>query len=175
MPNYCEYVMRVKGEPRNVDRFVNLMKADYDEPKHFWRIFDAEVFDEECIDRMKIVDISGDCAWSVHSCMRDGFGTYADENPKSSTTLEEQSELLQLAIEVYGSEPGVGFQEHYLYKNGEEIINDCEDYSEMYFEDEADFESMKEQRYCDGLSWDEVDEDGYIKTGGIEDWGIFEI
>lgn len=36
MANYCEYVMRVKGEPQNVDQFVNLMKSVMPSIKPKW-------------------------------------------------------------------------------------------------------------------------------------------
>lgn len=173
MANNCYYEMRVKGTEANVDTFVKLLKAEYNEfPKHFWRVFSAEVYDESTIDGVKTVDICGDCAWSVRACMGEGTWTYMESHPDKSTSLREQSKLLQLQIEVYSSEPGMCFQEHYLYKNGEEIHNECVDYSEMYFEDEADFNKQKEEGDCDGYTWDDVDENGNIKVGGFGDWSF---
>lgn len=176
MPNYCDYLMRVKGRRNNVDAFVTIMQADYNEvPKHFWRVFEADVCDEHTENGIKTVDIGGCCAWSVHSCMRDGVGTYntdyeTGENASHGTTLEEQSKLLNLEIEVYSSEPGMGFQEHYLYKNGEELIDECIDYLELFFETEEEFNEEKEEGCCSDYTWNDVDEDGYIRAGGYSEW-----
>lgn len=174
MSNYCEYCMRVKGLSKNVDSFVKLMQADYDEvPRHFWRIFSADVYDESESDGTKTVDICGDCAWSVYACMCEGDHTYSKDNSEASTSLREQSELLQLTIEVFSSEPGIGFQEHYLYKNGKELVKDCVDYSETYFENEDEFNACKNAGYYNGLNWSDADAEGYIKKGGIKGWGNF--
>lgn len=178
MANNCEYVMRVKGASKDVDSFVTLIQAEYDEvPKHFWRVFTADVmsYDDECGDNeTKIVDICGDCAWSVHSCMCEGVGTYSSDNSETSTSLREQSELLDLEIEVFSSEPGIGFQEHFLFKQGKEFLNECVDYSEMYFQDEDDFNLAKEEGFCGTYTWNDV-VDGIIKEGGIDNWGCFRI
>ena len=180
MPNECLYSMRVKGKTKNVDEFVHIIQADYNEvSKHFWRIFAADVCSEKEENGIKTVDITGDCAWSVHSCMRDGFGSYNNDfktgkRNEKGTTLKEQSKLLNLEIEVYSSEPGMAFQEHYLYKDGEELENECVEYSEIYFEDEADFNKEKEQGFYKDYTWDDVNENGCLELGGFGEW-IFHI
>lgn len=157
------------------------MQADYDaftNTKHFWRIGFADVYyeTEDNINDIKFVYICGDCAWSVHSCMRRGLGTYAKDDDEHSTSLAEQSELLNLEIEVFSSEPGVGFQEHYLYKNGEETIDDVEDYTETYFENEEDFNRQKADGFVlADFYWEDVNENGDLTEGSITDWGIFNI
>ena len=96
MPNYCNYEMKIKGRKENVDKFVSYVKADYhyDEiinenndkeavykeltsDKHFYRIFEACIIDEEIFENGDSeVIISGYCAWSILSCMTDDFGSY---------------------------------------------------------------------------------------------------
>lgn len=175
MPNICDYEMRVVGRAPDVDAFVRLLQADYDEfPKHFWRVFSAEIYNEieSVSDGTKTVDIIGDCAWSVHACMREGAGSYMWGEPNESTSLREQSELLHLQIEVFSSEPGMCFQEHYLYEFGEEIEDECVEYCETYFEDEKDFNERKANGGLDGYTWDDVDENGVIKSGGFGEWSF---
>lgn len=170
MANDCTFLMRIKGSPENVDTFVELIQADYYEvPRHFWRVFSIDICNEETEVGVKTVDVCGCCAWSVHTCMRDGEGTY-NQHSSDGTTLSEQSELLSLDIEVYSTEPGVGFQEHYLYKNGRELIDDCVEYHEYYFENENDFNQEKELGYYNDYTWSDVDEYGYIKVGGFDSW-----
>lgn len=90
------------------------------------------------------------------------------------TTLDKESKRLNLMIEVYSEECGEAFQEHYLFDNGDTIIDECVDYNEYYIgdynskaeaEDELDIEITDEEWNCG---------EEYIKRGGFGDWN-FEI
>ena len=163
MPNYCDYQMKLRGAKENVQKFIAYLKADYSynngkwecsEDRHFFRVFEAAHDPGE-----DTVDVSGEtistvggyCAWSVFSCLFEGNHTYYDqwkndgENFKGTHILEASKEL-DLDIEIYSEEAGVGFMEHYLIEKGELLVDDCFD----------DFREIE-------------DEDGeWIKTGGVE-------
>lgn len=173
MPNYCNFSMRVKGKKANVKEFYQILEADYDyqrEPimnidgpqRHFSRIFNINfagykneaIYDcSEDTDDVEI-DLVGDCAWSVYSCMCKGNHTYYNSLKEEykekclATNLEEETRLLYLKVEIYSEEPGVGFQEHMIYDNGKCLVNDCVDYYEDYDEES----------------------DEYTPVGGFEEW-----
>lgn len=148
MANTCTFSMSVLGRPEDLNKFIEIMKANYDEkekdcPKHMWRtqVLDTEITEVD-EDNLAIGNISGECAWSVHSCMRDGAGSYQSNYPNGrGTTLLKESKVLNLVIEVYSEEPGMLFQEHYLYANGEELINDCID---IVIYDSNDYNNVEE-------------------------------
>ena len=140
MPNLCDYEMKITGSKRAINRVIECLKADYNynagkpSHKHFFRVFDCWGDDEDFIDEgngkfSKIV--FGDCAWSVSSCMLSGEFSYYNDVKKSNkdifmgTDLREQSK--DCIIEVFSEEGGMGFSEHYLFKDGVCYIDDtCE-------------------------------------------------
>ena len=139
MANNCYYEMKVTGKKEDIDRLFNILKYK-DEELKLARIFSADLVDIEDKGEESYAFIAGDCAWSVHSCMRTGEGTYSEYTPEL-TNIRHLSEVLGLEIEIISDEPGIGFCEHYYYKNGEELLNDCIDYPEFDVEDEeCDFE-----------------------------------
>lgn len=182
MPNYCSYTMRVTGRPEDVTIFVQELQTDYSYDKegchevpkglrHFCRVFDANeetftIFRERVDNKdviLKHMYISGDCAWSVVNCMCGGPYSYynqlKDEYGKRSkaTTLAFETARLNLIVELYSEEPGGCFSEHILFVNGEEIINDCVDYCERWY-DEND-EELDEPIIEGGYdSWDYTDD-----------------
>ena len=124
------------------------MKADYNYENdvpcttdfHFFRVFDCYDSPIEVEpDNTYIAYISGDCAWSVSSCMcEDGY--YSEIKAKypskfKGITLKEASEILHCEIEVYSYEPGMEFAEHYYYRYGETIFERTTDYQDIWFGD----------------------------------------
>ena len=86
MPNYCYANLVIRGHVRNVDTFINELKADYsyyddgcgyaryhgNGVRHFYRIFEAIVTDEMYLSQWeKISEVQIECAWSVRACMLD--------------------------------------------------------------------------------------------------------
>ncbi len=151
MANNCFYDMRVKGTKENVEAFVKMMKmkynADTTKEKHFWRVFSADEIDEYEADGDYVKNISGDCAWSVRTTMtEDGYAKdWIAKYPEQCTSLKEQSALKQLEIEVYSEEPGMAFMEHYHYKNGEALTEDCTDWSCYYVTTQEELDDYNEQ------------------------------
>ena len=74
MPNYCYYEMHVRGNRENIEEFRNVM-TNYELPRHFWRVFSADAdYSDPDENGLIVATITGDCAWSVHSCMCIGIG-----------------------------------------------------------------------------------------------------
>lgn len=149
MPNYCDYEMKVLGRKEAVEEFIKVMKANYDYGKMEFshdrhmggRVFEANPYDFEKVDdddELWAVMIDGYCAWSVHSCMFDGGHTYYNDLKSAykekcrSTTIPIEAERLDLDVEVFSQETGIGFEEHYVVRKGEVITDDCVDCTEYY-------------------------------------------
>ncbi len=108
--------------------------------KHFYRVFEVYPGDIEPADGNWETVLFGNCAWSVLCCMIDSPSSYYATNRdqplrEHSTTLEKESQELDLDIEVYSSEPGMEFAEHYLISRGEIIKDECFDYEEFCLDD----------------------------------------
>ena len=112
---------------------------DGKEGLYFCRTFDAVCENGILKDgKLYYADVFGDVAWSIASCWLDGEQTYANDrnNHRWPNGIPENREyedaygrkvianyvitapdvckLLGCAIEIWSSEPGMGFQEHYL-------------------------------------------------------------
>lgn len=168
MANNCYYEMKVKGNKEDCNRLFKILNYE-DNEYYLARIFSVDIIDEED-DR---ITLCGDCAWSVYTCMCEGsVGTYKkfdeevrDDKGRLMTTIAYLSDILNLEIEVISDEPGMGFSEHLCYKNGEEIVNDCEDYppEEVMYPDLGDRDV-----------WEYLEETGQDCYSGINNLVFFE-
>ena len=173
MPNYCDYSMSIVGDKKeNIEEFVSYLKATYSYDKdgnsnikganhHFFRVFEAcestiehlENGDYECV-------VDGYCAWSVYSCMLEGEHTYYDSfmkdfkvNPQKAEgfrgiSLPKACAKLNVNVEIFSKEPGCGFMEHIICRNGEIDLEECyNDYCEVENED-GEWEEQG------GIEWD---------------------
>lgn len=162
MANICSFSMIVRGKKENIEEFKNMMQQigtvyigrgaeiDFEDME--------ELSDSECR-----CQLDGQTKWSIQSSLIDNaismrtdinrwsFGDI-DKTKLSFVTLIEACEQLNLDMECYSEESGIGFQEHYMFVNGELIADECIDYSEEYDEDA----------------------DEWIHEGGFEEWA-FEI
>lgn len=189
MANWCNYTMKVVGEDRqSLEKFYEWMNADYHyDPENKkliscsseHHVFRTEVADME----INKVDenvweaiLFGDCAWSVHSCMFGGAHSYYEDLKKLygdefiGITLPEMSAKLTVDIEVYSSEPGCAFSEHYLIKHGNVIKNEETEYLLVNKED-YDNKSQAEQALKRDIS-DEEWNDTYNDYLEICDWSV---
>ena len=119
MPNYCDYTMRIVGDKKDRDRAVEIIQSDYngtkDDPVHLWRVFEAIIYDEDD----ESTELSGYCAWSVASCMLGDIHSYNyDDTTGRGTCLEEITKMFNLKIEIFSTESGMCFAEHYIIDNG---------------------------------------------------------
>lgn len=184
MPNYCYYSMCVKGKKENIEEFEKIINANYDygtmtfsHDRHLFRVFEAATDGIEKVgENVYQATFSGDCAWSVHSCMFGGIASYYEDlkerfpNEFRGTTLPIESERLGLDIEVFSEESGMCFQEHYVIRSGNVEVEECVDWEEYYIgeyeskeeaEEELDIEITDEE-------WNSGDE--YISRGGFDTW-----
>lgn len=139
----------------------------YDEENHFYRIFGADIFETGDEGNNYFVKICGNCAWSIESCGRaSGYSGGKD-------LFEINTRDLHLSVEVYSEEPGFEFQEHYLYKDGECIVNECVDWEEIYW-DRADYKTFEEFKEDfdieEGVTENDFDDEGYYHKGGFKEW-----
>lgn len=163
MANYCYFQVKAVGSKDSLLKLKEYMDASYEykededgnwhenctSDKHLFRIYETNT-DSNCLEQIQddtyAIYISGECAWSVDNCMFDG--EYTDYNRWKNkvsisefkgTTMPQLSEELNLKIEIYSEETGVGFMEHYLIDNGEILIDDCVEYSEDYDEETDEY------------------------------------
>ena len=186
MPNYCNYLMFVKGRKENVEEFIKIIQADYNYStmkfsysRHLFRVFEASCEELELVDKdVYMATISGQCAWSVYSCMFSGKGTYYSKLKEDytvsfkGTTLPLESKNLNLEIEAYSEESGMCFQEHYIIKNGCVNTKECVDYYEYYI---GDYKTKKEAEADCGTKfskeeWKARNEEEYVRRGGFSSW-----
>ena len=139
MPNYCDFTMKIVGSRKDCRTFMTRL-VSYDVPNHFYRIFEADVYDEREVEGTTSLYISGYCAWSLYTCCK-GSG-YFDGDLFEINTRE-----LNLKMEAYSREPGADFEEHYIYDNGECLEDSCVD-TETWYWDTTEFptyEAFKEE------------------------------
>jgi hypothetical protein len=163
--------MRIKGTKENVYEFHKRM-SDYNIPTHLYRIFETDIYSEtENKDGTVSIDVGGTCAWSIETCCRaSGYSSGID-------LFEVNSRELNLEIESWSDECGMCFQEHYLYKNGECLIDECVDWYE-YFYDEDDYDSFEDFKRENDLPDDLTEEDlidNCFNMGGFVDYCEFQI
>ena len=153
--------MKIKGSKNAIRRVIACMKADYNylagKPahKHFFRVFD--VGDDEPIidngDGTFTKWVWFDCAWSVNSCMCSGAFSYYNDCKANhpdifmGTTIAEQSHDCE--IEIFSEEEGMGFSEHYLFRNGECLIDDTCEIEQAGYDDYGNITT--------DINWDEYD------------------
>lgn len=137
MPNWCNFEMRVKGKKRDIEKaYKQIFASDYgDEGRHLHRVHTD--FNEFQFNENGIAVINGYCAWSVHSCMFDGEGTYAlsekAKNPNYlGTTIVQISKDFNLIIEICSEETMMGFIEEFVIVYGDVLKNVCYDIHPRY-------------------------------------------
>lgn len=196
MANDCNYEMKVTGHPEDIKEFIKVIQADYNYIKqefsyerHLYRVFEAEyceLEEEDAENNIWSCIIYGYCAWSVYCCMLEGPSTYYNENYpyhtvyidgknieilSKGTSLIKESAKLNLTIEVFSEEIGMGFQEHFVIEYGECIINECVDYKEYYW-DKKEHPTLEEFNAEHGTNFtleDDSDQDTFY-IGGFGEW-----
>ena len=123
MANNCAFDMRITGGEAEIKELISMLRWE-NEFHGLGRVFSMEIDSLEKTDVPDIFTIylSGDCANSVKSSMRDDGIRFP--------SLESESKRLGLVVEVFSSEPGCEFQEHFLVAKGQVIIDACVHYEE---------------------------------------------
>lgn len=176
MANICSFSMYVKGNAEDIVSFYNAMCQNGN--VYMGRGAEAELnLDAE--DNSAMID--GWCKWSIQSSLIDNaismrtnperwwFGDGFDVSKIEFITLPEACKKWNLEMEVYSEEPGCCFQEHYMFTNGEDWLDECVDYYEYYLDE---FETKEEaERELEVILTDEEWSDGgYISRGGFGEW-----
>lgn len=76
-------------------------------------------------------------------------------------------------MEAYSSEPGIGFQEHYIYEYGKCLASECVKYEELYYDKDIykSFEEFKKEfNLPAGLKEDDLDDGSWFAKGGFISW-----
>ena len=104
--------------------------------------------------------------------MMEGDACYY-QGEEEGTSLLKLSKELDLKIEIYSSEPGMCFQEHYYIENGECVVGEETEYNEYWFEEDLTKEELEDE-FNGSITEDEYldyQESGYFSRGGF-DWNF---
>ncbi len=175
MANNCCYSMKIVGHNKqDIDEFISMLQYHHKDGKYFARIFEAYVSNiyEENEDRF-VASVDGDCAWSVYSCMCAGPFTYYDRNCEKDneiTNLAIETKRLNLIVEIFSEEPGIGFAEHIIFDNGTEVLMEEEDYGEYYNDENLSIEEFEEENglHLTEKQKEKLIEEQYVCIGGYD-------
>lgn len=170
MANYCSFDMKITGSIDSIEEMIAMLSWEGKFKENgLGRVFSFDAMEVEETDLTGIYTVNGygDCAWSVLCAMRE---EYRGEAP----SLEGETERLGLVLEVYSSEPGCCFQEHYLFDKGKVVIDDCVDYEEHCIEAYNSLEEYNRENNTN-FTEDMINENGDVCIGGFGDkYGEFE-
>ena len=180
MANNCFYDLKIVGEKNNVDELIKILQHKHPALR-MYRVFSADVYDECFLPNGQyFAIICGDVAWSIYSSMLEGRLKSSINN---LTDIESESKRLNLTVEIFSSEPGACFQEHYIINKGEIEVDECPEYNEYWF-DRSDYNGKTEEEcftmFCEEYELENITlndlEDGSVyKTGGLDNYGIWTI
>lgn len=137
MANICEFEMVIKGDPKDIDRFIDALS----QKENIWMGRGAYIGARAYGERSTI--ITGECKWSLQSSLVDcavsmqkqaaGGEVNWGDLPENGEflTIFEACEKYHVNMEVYSSEPGLAFQEHLKYENGK-VENDSVPFEEVW-------------------------------------------
>nr|MBO6295064.1 hypothetical protein [Schwartzia sp. (in: firmicutes)] len=110
MPNYCDYNLRATGSEEGLDALQRVFENSVAKDgvgEQFVRVFEANMRREK-----GVLHVNGCCAWSVWSAMFDE--TSEPVGDCRWIALPEFCARYGVTVEVFGSELGLMFAEHYL-------------------------------------------------------------
>lgn len=170
MANNCLFDMRITGREEAIKELIAMLKWEGEfKEKGLGRTysFDADELEETDVVGIYSVTGYGDCAWSILTAM-------CEEYRKDAPSLESETKRLGLVVEVYSSEPGMCFQEHYLFVKGDVLVNECVDYEEHWVSGYSSLEEYNKEFETD-FTEDMLNEDGDVCIGGFgDDYASFE-
>lgn len=139
MPNWCSGNVEVEGKPKDVLEFCKLfIFTDEKETRtkgYFSRSFihdNWKAFKKENeIGKAKGVMFNVEFAWSVHSCLIEG---YPQDSDGKSPTLIEACKEHNVKVTIESEEYGVGFEEFIECDEKGNLNNVCKDMVTYYCE-----------------------------------------
>ncbi len=127
MPNWCNSIIRVKGNPKDVENFAKLFifedevgSESKEQTKYFARSFiheDWKDFKKDNLGGNK-AEFSVDFAWSCWSCLFEGY-----PNGKECVTLEWAMKKYNVEVEIETEEGGMGFEEKITTENKKPVYS----------------------------------------------------
>jgi len=134
MPNWANGTVSVSGKPKDIQKFCQYFIFQEDDgnesmnKKYFARSFywdSWENFKKEILTG-EGATFNIDFAWSVTSCLIDGYPTRDLKN--ECITLSEACKECNVYVEIEAEEGGIGFEEHIeVDEKGELVCDSCED------------------------------------------------
>ena len=121
--------------------------------------------------------VSGYCAWAAHLCFLNGPTSYyrGTVNEGSlfalhATCLEKETAKLGLTVEIYSTENGCQFAEHYIIEKGKFVTDEIFDYSE-YLLDDFESQAQLEKEIGRPMTDEEVkDGQAVVCSGELYEW-----
>ena len=180
MANICYFVMRVRGEHENIEKFYNAMS----QKGNVWmgRGAEAEISYEDD----NVAEINGWCKWSVESALIDNaismrtepnmwaFGGDFNSHTTQFVTLVEACKIWDLDMEVYSEESGCCFQEHLMVVDGELVIDECVEWNEYCIDDYDTKEEAEKELEIEITDEEWNSGEPFISRDGFGEWN-FEI
>lgn len=180
MANLCEFEMHIKGARENIDLFLSAMQ----QKGKVYMGRGAVLEDISYDNKAGYAEAFGYCKWSVYAALTENAMSmrtnqdrwvFTDENGNLCNasdlglefiTLEEACEKYAVTVEIYSTEPGNCFAEHYIVTpSGFEESEECT-YREIDFDD---YESKKEAEKKLGVTISEDEWAARCKAiGGFE-------
>ena len=158
MANDCNYMLKIVGKRKDtvMQAALALKYKDFKDGYHLCRIFSADITDTEEKGDFFTAEVSGDCAWSVDACMFDeSYSAWhgcklGEKQPNrfkdwqgndcftsEFVTMPILCKRLGVGVEIWSSEAGCEFQEHYrIDHNGEVNYNETVHWHEGWDVDE---------------------------------------
>lgn len=183
MANNCYFKMKIVGSIENVKKFEKILCAPDYSTTYLFSVIYVSIDHENEICGKRSVSYSRTCAWSCSDSMLCKEISYygqnlEDKNPDPNiTTIQIESERLNLGIELYSEEVENGFQEHIFFLNGKEIENERVDCRNYFIDDPEDLFYYNEEHPEEPLTMAQVEamDDPEIKEGGFEEWNFSKI
>ena len=151
MPNWAESEMSVILPTGNADKFAGLFITNDTkaEERHFARCFLGNIEREDNKHGLTRLFIQFDAAWSIHSCMVEG---YPQETNGVCPTLEEVCKELNVKRLIAKSqEPGIGFEESVSYDKENGLTEESHDlYAEPIYDELDEDERLADSEMVAG-------------------------
>ncbi len=181
MSNQCFYEMKMAGSKEAVSELAQILDREggfRNDGIGYARSFAAGPATKTLGKDVYTLTGKGTCARSVYLALRrEGIsemlaGTRFEGTPLRS--LEGESERLHVAVELYSSEPQMGFQEHLLVADGQILKEECLSYEIVDAESVLGNVEAFNQKYGTSLTEKEVEETDVFYIGGYgEHFGEF--
>ena len=156
MPNWCEYTMKAVSKSKDaLDRLISILQYE-DEEYYIYRCASVSVSNEFQEDDYFVVMLYGDVAWSCSAWFdRVERLDKTIESGGHYVPLDTLCERLKIAVEVFGEESGMEFQEHFICNSkGDVTCDECTEWHRDLFDNDGNelpepIESGGFDYYCD--------------------------